>query len=127
MLICGQTNGLFSIQTDIMHCFSAVIIPYNDLSALAEALTDPNVCAFMVEPIQGEAGIIVPDEGYLRGARELCTQHNVLLMADEVRAKSHSFLTWSPKENFAYCRFRLVSAEQGKCWLPTTRASSLTS
>ena len=50
-----------------------------------EALQDPAVCAFMVEPIQGEAGVVVPDEGYLRGVRDLCTKHNVLFMADEVQ------------------------------------------
>jgi len=49
------------------------------------ALKDGNVCAFMVEPIQGEAGVVVPDEGYLKGVRELCTKHNVLFIADEVQ------------------------------------------
>ena len=53
------------------------IIPYNDLPALERALQDPNVAAFMVEPIQGEAGVVVPDPGYLVGVRELCTQHQV--------------------------------------------------
>ncbi|KAJ9583163.1 hypothetical protein L9F63_022495, partial [Diploptera punctata] len=62
-----------------------VIIPYNDLKALDEALKDPTVCAFMVEPIQGEAGVVVPDEGYLQGVRQLCTKHNVLWIADEVQ------------------------------------------
>ncbi|CAH1258157.1 ornithine aminotransferase, mitochondrial-like [Branchiostoma lanceolatum] len=61
------------------------LIPYNDLGALEKAVSDPNVCAFMVEPIQGEAGVIVPHEGYLRGVRELCTKHNVLWIADEVQ------------------------------------------
>ncbi|XP_019509737.1 PREDICTED: ornithine aminotransferase, mitochondrial [Hipposideros armiger] len=56
------------------------IIPYNDLPALERALQDPNVAAFMVEPIQGEAGVIVPDPGYLMGVRELCTQHKNELM-----------------------------------------------
>ena len=60
-------------------------MPYNDLSALESELSDPNVCAFMVEPIQGEAGVVVPDEGYLRGVRSLCTKYNVLFMADEVQ------------------------------------------
>ncbi|MBE2208701.1 MAG: ornithine--oxo-acid transaminase [Saprospiraceae bacterium] len=62
-----------------------VIIPYNDLAALEEALQDPNVAAFMVEPIQGEAGVVVPDEGYMRKAYELCRNNNVLLIADEVQ------------------------------------------
>ena len=61
------------------------LIPYNDLNILEETLKDPNVCAFMVEPIQGEAGVIVPDEGYLRGVREICDRYNVLFIADEVQ------------------------------------------
>lgn len=61
------------------------IIDYNDLDALDKALHDPNVAAFMVEPIQGEAGVVVPDEGYLAGVRKLCTKHNVLFIADEVQ------------------------------------------
>ena len=61
------------------------LIPYNDLEALEAELTDPNVCAFMVEPIQGEAGVVVPDQGYLAGVRRLCTKHNVLFIADEVQ------------------------------------------
>ena len=61
------------------------IIPYNDLEALAEVLKDPNVAGFMVEPIQGEAGVVVPDEGYLRKAYEMCKAKNVLFIADEVQ------------------------------------------
>ena len=61
------------------------LIPYNDLDALERELKDPNVCAFMVEPIQGEAGVVVPHEGYLAGVRALCTKHNVLFIADEVQ------------------------------------------
>lgn len=61
------------------------LVPYNDTVALEKALQDPNVCAFMVEPIQGEAGVVVPDEGYLKKVRELCTKHNVLFIADEVQ------------------------------------------
>ena len=61
------------------------IIPYNDLPALAKALEDPNVAGFMVEPIQGEAGVIVPDEGYLSSAYQLCREKNVLFIADEVQ------------------------------------------
>jgi len=61
-------------------------IPYNDISALEDALKkNPNVCAFMVEPIQGEAGVVVPDDGYLKAVRDLCTQYNVLFIADEVQ------------------------------------------
>lgn len=61
------------------------IIPYNDLEALKHALQDPNVAGFMVEPIQGEAGVVVPDDGYLRQAKALCKEANVLFIADEVQ------------------------------------------
>ncbi len=61
------------------------IIPYNDLPALEAALQDPHVAGFMVEPIQGEAGVFVPDDGYLRQAYELCRRNNVLFIADEVQ------------------------------------------
>ncbi len=61
------------------------VIPYNDLDALAEAFKDPNVAGFIVEPIQGEAGVFVPDEGYLAGVRKLCSDNNVLFIADEVQ------------------------------------------
>ncbi len=61
-------------------------IAYNNLVALENALkANPNVCAFMVEPIQGEAGVVVPHEGYLKGVRELCSKYNVLFIADEVQ------------------------------------------
>ncbi len=60
-------------------------IPYNDVNALAEALKDPMVCGFLVEPIQGEAGVFVPDEGYLKKCYDLCKAHNVLFIADEVQ------------------------------------------
>ncbi|MBT4345039.1 MAG: ornithine--oxo-acid transaminase [Flavobacteriales bacterium] len=61
------------------------LIPYNNLELLEKELKDPNVCAFMVEPIQGEAGVVVPDVGYLAGVRKLCTKYNVLFIADEVQ------------------------------------------
>ncbi len=61
------------------------IVPYNDLEALEQKCKDPNVCAYMFEPIQGEAGVVVPDEGYLRGVRDICTSNNVLMLADEVQ------------------------------------------
>jgi ornithine--oxo-acid transaminase len=60
------------------------IVPYGDIDALAAAIT-PNTCAFLVEPIQCEAGIIVPPAGYLKAAAGLCRQHNVLLIADEIQ------------------------------------------
>jgi len=61
------------------------IVKYNDLEALEKALEDPNVAGFMVEPIQGEAGVVVPDEGYLTKAYEMCKAKNVLFIADEVQ------------------------------------------
>ena len=61
------------------------IVKYNDLSALEKALEDPNVAGFMVEPIQGEAGVMVPDEGYLKKAYDLCKSKNVLFIAGEVQ------------------------------------------
>ena len=61
------------------------LIPYNDLDALENSLKDSDVCAFMVEPIQGEAGVVVPDKGYLKGVRDLCNKYNVLFIADEVQ------------------------------------------
>src|SRR5690606_8294961 len=61
------------------------VIPYNDLPALEKALQDPHVAGFLVEPIQGEAGVVVPDEGYLAQARQYCTDANVLFIADEIQ------------------------------------------
>ena len=61
------------------------LIPYNDLPALEAALKDPHVAGFMVEPIQGEAGVVVPDDGYLKYAYQLCRHHRVLFIADEVQ------------------------------------------
>ncbi|MEL6134442.1 MAG: ornithine--oxo-acid transaminase [Bacteroidota bacterium] len=88
----GRTLGAISSSTDpssfkgfgpFMPGYE--IIPYNDLDALAAALEDPNVAGFMVEPIQGEAGVVVPDEGYLAKAHALCKSKNVLFIADEVQ------------------------------------------
>ena len=61
------------------------LVPYNDLVALENELKETNVAAFMVEPIQGEAGVVLPDDGYLKGVRELCTKYNVLFIADEIQ------------------------------------------
>jgi ornithine--oxo-acid transaminase len=61
------------------------IIPYNDLPALEKAFQDKNVAGYMVEPIQGEAGVVLPDDGYLKGVRELCDEYNVLFIADEIQ------------------------------------------
>ena len=88
----GRTLGAISSSTDptstngfgpFMPGYE--IIPYNNLDSLKEALKDPNVAAFMVEPIQGEAGVVVPDENYLRNAYEMCKDSNVLFIADEVQ------------------------------------------
>ena len=62
-----------------------IIIPYNDLNALENALKDPDVAGFLVEPIQGEAGVFVPDDGYLKKSYDLCKKNNVLFIADEVQ------------------------------------------
>ncbi|MFA9215037.1 MAG: ornithine--oxo-acid transaminase [Candidatus Methylacidiphilales bacterium] len=62
------------------------LIPYNDLGVLEETFkSNKNICAFMFEPIQGEAGVVVPHQGYLQGVRNLCTKYNVLMIADEVQ------------------------------------------
>ncbi len=61
------------------------VIPFNDLNALEAALQDKNVCGFLVEPIQGEAGVVVPDEGYLSKAAAMCQAANVLFIADEIQ------------------------------------------
>ena len=88
----GRTLGAISSSTDptstkgfgpFMPGYE--IIPYNDLDALKESLKDPNVAAFMVEPIQGEAGVVVPDDNYLKDAYKLCKESNVLFIADEVQ------------------------------------------
>jgi len=60
-------------------------VPYNDLAALELTFQDPNVAAFMLEPIQGEAGVVVPDQGYLASVRALCTKYRVLMIADEIQ------------------------------------------
>ena len=60
-------------------------IPYNDLTAVEKAFQDKNVAAILFEPIQGEAGVVVPHEGYLKGIRDLCTEYNVLMAADEIQ------------------------------------------
>lgn len=63
-----------------------IIVPYNDLNALENAFrSEPDIAGFMVEPIQGEAGVVVPDEGYLKGVRALCDQYQILFIADEVQ------------------------------------------
>lgn len=61
------------------------LVPYNDTIELEKAFQDKNVAAFMVEPIQGEAGVVIPDEGYLKKVRALCTEYNILFIADEIQ------------------------------------------
>ena len=61
------------------------LVPYNDIPALEYALKDCQVVGFMVEPIQGEAGVIVPDQGYMSRVKEICTENNVLLICDEIQ------------------------------------------
>ena len=73
------------IYSVITTSFRYDLVPYNNIDALEEKLKDPNTCAFMVEPIQGEAGVVVPDEGYLTKVRQLCTKYKVLFIADEVQ------------------------------------------
>lgn len=88
----GRTTGIISFSTDPdstggfgPYVPGYQVVPYDDLDALAEAVENRHVCAFLVEPIQGEAGVAVPSEGYLKKAYELCHKHNVLFIADEIQ------------------------------------------
>ena len=88
----GRTTGIISFSTDgdSTGGFGPFapgyqVVPYNDIEALEAALADPHVCGFLVEPIQGEAGVMVPAVGYLAQAAALCRAHNVLFMADEIQ------------------------------------------
>jgi ornithine--oxo-acid transaminase len=88
----GRTLGIISFSTDPLakkdfgpYIPGFEIIPYNDLRALSEALKDENVAGFLVEPIQGEAGVIVPEEGYLSKAKQFCSDANVLFIGDEIQ------------------------------------------
>ncbi len=88
----GRTITVISMSTDPdarkdygPYTPGFVTIPYNDIPALEKELEDPNVAGFLVEPIQGEAGVYVPDEGYIKKAYELCKSKNVLFLADEVQ------------------------------------------
>lgn len=88
----GRTITIISMSTD-PDSFKGfgpftpgfVTIPYNNIEALEKELKDPNVCAFLVEPIQGEAGVYVPEHGFLKKASDLCKANNVLFVADEVQ------------------------------------------
>lgn len=88
----GRTISIISFSTDQNarghfgpYTPGFEVIPYSDIAALEKALSDPNVAGFLVEPIQGEAGINVPGDGYMSAARALCDRYNVLLMADEIQ------------------------------------------
>lgn len=88
----GRTITIVSMSTDPVarkdygpFTPGFVTIPYNDLDALEKELKDPDVAGFLVEPIQGEAGVFVPDEGYIKKASEMCKANNVLFIADEVQ------------------------------------------
>ena len=88
----GRTSTVISFSTDpsSYHRFGPympgfVVVPFNDLPALQEALRDPEICGLLIEPIQGEAGVIVPADGYLAAARAACTATGVLFMADEIQ------------------------------------------
>ena len=63
-----------------------VKIPYNDVSALEKVIDDPHIVGFLLEPIQGEAGVVVPDDGYLKACYDICKRHNVLFIADEIQS-----------------------------------------
>ncbi|MCU0419365.1 MAG: ornithine--oxo-acid transaminase [Cyclobacteriaceae bacterium] len=88
----GRTTTIISASTDpssrkgfgpFMPGFE--IVPYDDVAALEKALANPHVCGLWIEPIQGEAGVYVPQAGYLKQAEKLCRQHNVLLLMDEIQ------------------------------------------
>ena len=88
----GRTTGIISFSTDPdsttgfgPYVPGYQVVPYNDIEALAEALQNRHVCGFLVEPIQGEAGVMVPAVGYLQQAANLCREHNVLFIADEIQ------------------------------------------
>lgn len=88
----GRTTTIISMSTDPdarggfgPYTPGFIIVPYNDIPALQKALEDPNVGGFLVEPIQGEAGVYVPEDGYLKKSYDLCKAKNVLFIADEVQ------------------------------------------
>ena len=88
----GRTTGVISFSNDPLSTTNFgpylpgfINIPYNDIEALEKALENKNIAGFLVEPIQGEAGVVVPDDGYLAKAKKLCEQANVLFIADEIQ------------------------------------------
>ena len=88
----GRTSTIISFSSDPVaykgfgpYMPGFKIVPFNDIAALEKSFQDKNVAAFLMEPLQGEAGVVVPDEGYLKRARELCTEYNVLFVTDEIQ------------------------------------------
>jgi len=88
----GRTTGVIAFSSDPTATKNFgpftngyISIPHNDLAALEKALQDPNIAAFIFEPIQGEAGVVVPAEGYFKGIRQLCNEYKVLMVADEIQ------------------------------------------
>jgi len=88
----GRTSTVISFSTDPQsyngfgpYMPGFVVVPYNDIEALQKAMEDKNIAGFLVEPIQGEAGVVVPDNGYLSKAKQLCEAYNVLFIADEIQ------------------------------------------
>ena len=88
----GRTTGVISFSNDTSatknfgpYMPGYIAIPFNDLAALEKTFQDKNVAAFLFEPVQGEAGVVVPDEGYYKKIRTLCTEYNVLMVADEIQ------------------------------------------
>ena len=88
----GRTTGVISFSSDPgsygnfgPYLPGFIHVPYNDIKALKNALLDKHVCGFLIEPIQGEAGVVVPDDDYLVQAHQLCKTHNVLFIADEIQ------------------------------------------
>jgi ornithine--oxo-acid transaminase len=88
----GRTTGVISFSSDPdatkefgPYMPGYVAIPYNDTAALEKEMQDKNVVAFLFEPIQGEAGVLVPDDGYYKKVRTLCDEYNVLMVADEIQ------------------------------------------
>jgi len=88
----GRTTTIISASTDPAarkgfgpFMPGVEIIEYNNVEAVEKTLTNPNICGLLIEPIQGEAGVFVPDGGYLKALRKACTKHNVLLILDEIQ------------------------------------------
>lgn len=102
----GRTKGVLELSSDRLYkqfyakSEQSVIVPYNDIEAIREAVeSNPNVVAILIEPIQGEGGVIVPYDGYLRDLRKLCNEKNILLIFDEIQTGF-----WRTGKRFCYMR-----------------------